>query len=372
MENIKGGYPSTIMPFPLKIIDRYIPVKIAFHIKVVLFAVVVELFFVAVVHRNSIFSERVLSDIINISIMLEFFMWYAYKLFIQGLNPGSANRELTPGEITKFIVIRYTTYYVACMITATIEFVLFLYARYWIHGWDLSHVMHDFIYLEFLGWFKAMNVGFTIGAFLFIIIIWQIALKQAQKLKEEKMVFQYETLKNQVNPHFLFNSLNTLSSLVSSNTALAELFIQKLSAIYRYVLEYREVELVDLQTELNFVNDYFYLQQIRDDDKISLTIEEMKMEHYKILPISLQLLVDNALKHNSATRERPLNIVISKQEDTLVVKNNLQKKLSIEPSSQIGLKNVGERVKFITKKELQVTETANEFIVAVTLMVVER
>jgi LytS/YehU family sensor histidine kinase len=156
--------------------------------------------------------------------------------------------------------------------------------------------------------------------------------------------------------------------LVSSNPELAEQFIQKLSSIYRYVLEYREIEFVDLISEIAFVKDYFYLQQIRDEDKISLTIEVAEPANYKILPMSLQLLVENAIKHNAYTRENPLKILIRQNDGTLEITNNLQKKLTIGHSSKIGLKNLGERTKFITKKELQVIATNDEFKVIVPLI----
>ena len=167
-----------------------------------------------------------------------------------------------------------------------------------------------------------------------------------QKLREEKQVFQYETLKNQVNPHFLFNSLNTLSSLVVTKPSLAETFINKLSYIYRYILENKDIEFVDLKTEIEFAEDYFYLHKIRDGEKIHLEITFNENRSYKILPISLQILIENALKHNSATNESPLRIVIRQEsDDSITVRNNIQRKMNIEHSSLIGLKNLAKRIK---------------------------
>ena len=211
-------------------------------------------------------------------------------------------------------------------------------------------------------------VGFLIGALIFFYILWQETLRNEQKLREEKLIFQYETIKNQVNPHFLFNSLNTLSSLINGNTR-AEDFIHKLSSIYRYILENRNVDQVGLEEEIEFAKNYFFLQKIRDEEKITLEIKPFDMKKFMILPISLQLLIENALKHNSATRDYPLTITIYKEDDLIVVKNNLQKKLNIEESPGTGLRNLGERLKLITNREMKVIETSDEFIVKIPLII---
>lgn len=221
--------------------------------------------------------------------------------------------------------------------------------------------------------FIATLVGFTFGALFFFYAQWADALKNMQKLKEEKLIFQYETLKSQVNPHFLFNSLNSLSSLVRNDPDLAEKFVQKLSSVYRYVLENKEKELVSLSTELDFVNNYFYLQKIRDEEKIDLKIELKEIENVQILPVSLQLLVENALKHNAATRAQPLKITIHNEGiDKLVVRNNLQKKTQLNGSSKIGLKNLNERSRLILNCEIEVTETQTEFVVKIPVKIVPR
>ena len=196
---------------------------------------------------------------------------------------------------------------------------------------------------------------------------WLDSLKREQKLREEKLIFQYETLKNQVNPHFLFNSLNTLSTLVYKDPKLSDEFIKKLSIIYRYILENSERDMVDLHSEIQFVRNYFYLQKIRDNGKIELKIEVEDQEDYQILPISLQLLVENALKHNAATREKPLTIIIKKEDESIVITNNIQPKLNIEKSSKIGLKNLAERVKLMTGKEIEIEETRDQYKVIIPL-----
>lgn len=202
------------------------------------------------------------------------------------------------------------------------------------------------------------------GAVFFFYSQWADAVKHMQKLREEKLIFQYETLKSQVNPHFLFNSLNTLSSLVRKNTDLSEKFIQRLSMVYRYVLENQEKDLVTVETELDFVNDFFYLQKIRDNEKIRIQTDMNGSGKARIIPVSLQMLVENALKHNKASRNEPLEITIHFEGlDKIVVRNNLQIKEQLNTSSGIGLKNLDERCKLILGRPIEVMKTPDEFIV---------
>jgi LytS/YehU family sensor histidine kinase len=214
------------------------------------------------------------------------------------------------------------------------------------------------------GFFMATLTGFGFGAIFFFYVQWKEAVERAQKLREEKLIFQYETLQNQVNPHFLFNSLKSLSSLIRKDIDLSEQFIQKLSSVYRYILDNREKELVPLASELDFVNNYFFLQQLRDGDKIALKNETCDISGLLIVPVSIQLLVENALKHNISTRKQPLEITIHMEGiDKITVRNNLQKKTQLEPSSKIGLKNLNERCRLILTREIETAETADEFVV---------
>ena len=238
------------------------------------------------------------------------------------------------------------------------------------NGTDFSLFIPSLMNQEMKSFIIATLIGFALGAVFFFYTQWSEALKRVQKLKEEKLIFQYETLKNQVNPHFLFNSLNTLSSLIGSDVNLSEKFIQKLSSVYRYVLENKDKELVPVLTEIEFVNDFFYLQKIRDEEKIELKIELNNKKEGFILPVSLQMLVENAIKHNAATRKSPLEIIIHFEGlDKLVVRNNLQQKSQINSSSKIGLKNLNERCRLILNREIEKIETHDEFIVKVPIKI---
>jgi LytS/YehU family sensor histidine kinase len=254
------------------------------------------------------------------------------------------------------------------MMVSMILFVILQYAGLLIQGGDISKVIADFIHTGFSAWFKSTIRGLSFGAIIFIVLLWQASLRREQKLREENLIFQNETLKNQVNPHFLFNSLNTLSALVATQPEVAEEFIGRLSSIYRYILEYSSKDKVPLTTELSFIKDYFFLHQIRDDGKIKLQINVDPDDSSEILPISLQILVENAIKHNKATRESPLMISINIENRYVVVKNNLQKMNVKLKSTEIGLRNLGQRVSLSTRKALIIEETDTEFIVKIPLL----
>lgn len=175
-------------------------------------------------------------------------------------------------------------------------------------------------------------------------------------------MLQLQTLRNQVNPHFLFNSLNTLTSLIEKDQQLAINFVKQLSDMFRYMLEQETRQTVGIQEELKFLESYTYLQQMRfgDNLRIHITIAD---NHQNIVPLSLQLLVENALKHNEVSEEKPFEINIFAEEEYIVVQNPLQPKMLDVPSKGIGLKNLIARYKFLTDKEVLVLSDETDFIV---------
>jgi hypothetical protein len=199
---------------------------------------------------------------------------------------------------------------------------------------------------------------------------WRKASLDTERIKREQMSTKYESLKNQVNPHFLFNSLNALTNLVYEDQDMAADFIRKLSKVYRYVLDNQSKEVVPLETELAFVNSYLFLQRIRFDDKLKVNIDVKGYEKTMIPPIALQMLFENAIKHNTIAEEEPLTIdVYVENEKMLVIKNNLQKKnIPIEESAGVGLKNVQARFEFLSQTKVEIKETDIEFIVKLPLL----
>jgi two-component system, LytTR family, sensor kinase len=175
---------------------------------------------------------------------------------------------------------------------------------------------------------------------------------QAEKLQKEIAQTQFESLKNQVNPHFLFNSLNVLTSLITLDPLLAEKFTEQLSKAYRYVLEHKGDDMVALKTEMEFIHSYIFLIDIRFKDKlkINLQIPPEKLT-WLLPPLTLQLLIENAIKHNVVSKKSPLEIdIFVDQDDYLCVSNNLQIRDDKMASSRVGLRNISNRYGYITDK----------------------
>lgn len=197
----------------------------------------------------------------------------------------------------------------------------------------------------------------------------RISVHEQEKLKQESLLAQITALKNQVDPHFLFNNLNTLSAIVRDDPAQAEIFIQQLSKLYRYILEMPESALVDLREELDLLAAYTFLLKTRfgDNFHININIPPHYLEK-KIIPFALQLLIENAIKHNVASTAKPLTINISVQDDKIIVSNNLQKKHTHIPSTKMGLRNISIRSKLLQNQDIQYITTTDEFIVTVPLI----
>lgn len=343
------------MPHPTY--NKTLKQKLLWHLKVLAGAVFISLVFSFVLNQK-IAAGLMFMPLVLTFMQLELFIWLGNWFFesVQVDAPGFKRR----------IIIRLLIFYVCVLLLAIALFAVVYAIQYIVHSEDFSQFLPTLLNMEMRGFFVATFIGFGIGALFFFFVLWSEAVDRVQKLREEKLIFQYETLKSQVNPHFLFNSLNSLLSLVRSEPELSEKFVQKLSSIYRYTLENREKELVPLSAELDFVNDYFYLQKIRDDEKIELKTELNISNNALIVPVSLQLLVENALKHNTSTRKQPLEIVIHNEGiDKLVVRNNLQVKTQLADSSKIGLKNLNERCRLILNREIEILQTDDEFVVKI-------
>jgi two-component system LytT family sensor kinase len=335
--------------------------KTIWHLKVFAGAVFITIVFGLILQQKLISEQFGLTLVLTFS-QLEIFIWLG-SWFIGSLKVDSPNFK-------REIIVRLVVFYVSVLVLASLFFLGVFTIQYIIQYNDFTRFFTVLFNIEMKGFFMATFIGFTLGALFFFYVQWSEAVDRVKKLREEKLIFQYETLKSQVNPHFLFNSLNTLLSLIRSEPGLSEKFVQKLSSIYRYTLENREKELVPLSAELDFVNDYFYLQKIRDDEKIEMKTELNISNNALIVPVSLQLLVENALKHNTSTRKQPLEIIIHNEGiDKLVVRNKLQKKTQLADSSKIGLKNLNERCRLILNREIEILETADEFIVKIPIKV---
>lgn len=198
---------------------------------------------------------------------------------------------------------------------------------------------------------------------------WKTSLIQTEQLKRENIQSQFEALKNQIDPHFLFNSMNTVYSLIDTHPDKAKEFITKFSKTYRHVLDVKEKVVVSLKDEIEFLNSYIFLHKIRHEEnlEISINIDAEKLNCY-IPPLSLQMLVENAIKHNIISEKKPLRIKIFNTGNSLIVKNNLQSKDTINESTKIGLNNLTERYKFISEKTPKFYIKDNEYVAEIPLL----
>ena len=200
---------------------------------------------------------------------------------------------------------------------------------------------------------------FFIGVFMVFAFHEYISLNEDKKeitdvakdLERQNYISRYEALKNQVNPHFLFNSLNVLSSLIYSDIELSDKFIRKFSAVFRYVLELNNEELVPLKREVDFVNSYFFLQKIRHEDAVSISMK-INAEDLEscIPPMALQIVIENAFKHNIVTIANPLHIELRSRSGNLQVRNNYQARNDVISSTGIGQRNLLDRYKMLSEK----------------------
>ncbi|HEY0677782.1 MAG TPA: histidine kinase [Chitinophagaceae bacterium] len=221
----------------------------------------------------------------------------------------------------------------------------------------------------------------TRSALLFILFLgiyeamyYYAKLKQTEEekkqLEKEKLWAQLENLKQQVNPHFLFNTLNSLSSLITEDPAEAERFVDEMSKVYRYLLETNKHELVTLETEIKFISSYYRLLKIRHSEGVVINMEiDERYNAYLLPPLTLQLLVENAVKHNITSKNSPLYIEISTTaQGQLLIKNNLQRKTAKVPSHKIGLENIAVKYQLMQQGGISANESGDFFIVTVPLI----
>ncbi len=198
---------------------------------------------------------------------------------------------------------------------------------------------------------------------------WKSSLLEVERYKNESLQAQFQNLKNQINPHFLFNNMSVLSSLVYKDQDKAVDFINQLSKVYRYLLDNKDCELVSVEEELVFIRSYTYLLQIRFDTNIQFNIQVSDAAKRKMIPpLALQILVENAIKHNEISEAQPLHIDILSLEDEIIVKNNLQLRNNPEQSSKTGLQNIKARYGYFTNKAISVIDDLKYFSVKIPLL----
>lgn len=216
--------------------------------------------------------------------------------------------------------------------------------------------------------FLALIISLAFHVFYFFKII------QETKVKEQKIIAgtasaKFDALKNQLDPHFLFNSLNVLAALIEENPAAAQDFTTSLSKVYRYVLEQKNKELVAVEEELRFAKTYMDLLKMRFEDSIVFEMpKKIKISEARMVPLSLQLVLENAVKHNRVSEENKLRIQIQEKNGNLVVSNTLQEKRILGKGSGIGLSNIKNRYAILTDREVEIRKTQDTFCVSLPIL----
>lgn len=220
---------------------------------------------------------------------------------------------------------------------------------------------------------------FSLLAVIVLTLVYEILYLSKEREKDTEMVVQLDqelsraemaALRNELDPHFIFNSLTALSFLISNDAVKADLFNRKLAEVYRYFLINKEKELISVEKEIDFIKDYFFLLTIRHDNKLQLHwhLGEISSRHFLVIPCALQILIENAIKHNMFSQEYPLHIYIAMDTEYLVVKNISNRKQVTQGTTKIGLKNLSTQYRILAKKHIIVEEAGEHFIVKLPLI----
>lgn len=304
----------------------------------------------------------------DFSIQFGFYQLYAFVLGYSNMAffDYMESRTWDKGDYIKRILIGIIG---STVITLVGLFLLRAGTSVFYYGTDFN------VFMEKESW-KAYSFGIWIT--LSIVSVFHVVYfynrYQKNKIKEQKVIAgtasaKFDALKNQLDPHFLFNSLNVLTSLIEENPENAQKFTTSLSKVYRYVLEQKSKELVTVDEELNFARTYMSLLKMRFEDSIIFEIpDKASNPESKVVPLSLQLLLENAVKHNMVTSSKPLHVKIYEDDNYLVVMNNLQPKQIVKKSSGVGLENIKQRYQLLTNKKVHINQREKDFAVAIPML----
>jgi hypothetical protein len=239
------------------------------------------------------------------------------------------------------------------------------FVRFFIKVIIEGHAFNYFLQNEKIGYYYVSLIITIIVSLVFHLIYFYKAF-QEKKVVEQKIIAgtataKFESLKNQLDPHFLFNSLNVLSSLIEENPEIAQKFTTSLSKVYRYVLDQRDKELITIAEEIDFAKTYVKLLQMRFEKAVYFELDETLNSHQGfVVPLCLQLLLENSIKHNVVSDAKPLTIKIYIQDKALVIENNLQIKESFSDRKGVGIENIVNRYALLTKREVMI-EKSNDY-----------
>ncbi|MDR0227538.1 MAG: 2TM domain-containing protein [Flavobacteriaceae bacterium] len=300
----------------------------------------------------------------------------AFAIVLVVLNHFLSQKYLE--QLKSYVAVRPSNVHMAAAIVAAINFLGIWLVSFGLKVYDIMVIGNDnYTYFIDQGSFRSI-FNFTLLLSILLFIYFDItfnSLSKDQQIEEQRVITgsvsaQFESLKNQLDPHFLFNSLNVLNALIEENPDKAQEFTNSLSKTYRYILEQKNKELVPLEEELDFARTYVELLQMRFEDSIVFKIPETtKQEGAKVVPLSLQLLLENVIKHNKVSSTKPVHIVITEEsKGYLTIVNNLNKKTQTDDRRGIGLQNIIERYGLLTNKPIVIEETETTFKVKIPIL----
>lgn len=318
------------------------------------------LFFMAITWPSSFFAW---------SSFFKAFSWYSIVGITQSLGHSYIGYQLNKWVswkeqptlrviITVVTIVAYSV--VAYVVVAT------LLALFW---YDIS--FSKALDIGFDGIWIAVKVsgGFSIFfAMMSFFLNWRRSEVGAERLEKELANYRYNILKNQVNPHFLFNSLNVLTDLVHEDADLSEKYIQQLSKIYRYILKSANHQIVSLAKEVAFIESYIFLLKIRFGEKLKIEMDIHATHQEAMVPVAIQMLIENAVKHNQITKENPLTIRIFKKNHRIFVQNSYQPKVLVKDSEGIGLVNLEQQFSVLSDESIEISQKNNLFTVSLPLL----
>jgi hypothetical protein len=257
--------------------------------------------------------------------------------------------------------------FIGCM-AATI---IIRYITIWFYDqtlfWGYLFPPEGYVYNIFVGMLYVAIIGAFVEGFYYF-QSWKEIFVEKEILKRENLQTQLSSLKEQINPHFLFNNLSSLASLVMEDQQKAVTFINELSSVYRYLLQSNNNNFVTLREELKFIEHYFHLLKTRFENGIELSVSvDEKFSSYGLPPLTLQLLIENAVKHNAVLEENPLHIYIYTREDNLIVENEIKQKNTAAFSTKMGLNNIRQKYKLLGLQQVRVEQTNSIFRVVIPL-----
>lgn len=321
------------------------------------FGLVVGVFLTWFSAPKNILSRGVLINNFLYSAILSLLFWKGNEFIIKALN----KRYSWIKETRKIVILHLLVTFAYNIIVITSFYLYIWFGKF--HKQSLT------------GFLESTKGGFYMCLSITIIVTlisyaynffkyWKKSVLKEEELKRERIILQYEALKNQVNPHFLFNSLNVLTSLIELDKDASIKYVKQLSEVMRYVLDKNSTELVPIDVELKFIESFVYLLKIRFGNNLKVQVN-IGARNFFIVPVALQILIENAVKHNEVSADKPLYVDITENDDYLIVSNNLQERNYLPDSNFIGLKSLTFQYEFLSGRQMEIVNNGSSFIVKI-------